>query len=136
MFNQKKEGFDGTTVIAEGVRVQGEFYGDSPMVIDGIVHGSVSTPKSIEVGSSAEIEADVKAGSMIVGGRIKGNVIAHDRLELLSGGRIDGDVVTRSLIVAEGAILNGRCTMNPTTAQELIEDIQTPKPKPSRERLA
>ncbi len=138
MFNQKKEGYEGTTIIAEGVRVQGEFKGDGPMVIDGDVHGSITTTQNIDVGANATIEADIKAGSMVVAGKIKGNVTAHDRLELTTGGRIDGDVITRVLVIAEGAILNGRCTMNAVVAEEEMEEeeMEVPKAKPSRERLA
>ncbi len=111
MFNQKKEGFEGTTIIAEGVRVQGDFRGEGPMIIDGIVQGTISTVAAIEVGPSAAIEADINAGSMVVAGKIKGNIIAKERLELLSGSHIEGDVVTRTLIISEGAILNGHCAM-------------------------
>ncbi len=136
MFNNKKEGYEGTTVIAEGVNVQGEFRGDGPMIIDGTMQGTISTSKNIDVGANADIEADIKAGSMVVAGKIKGNIIAADRLELLTGSRIDGDVTTRSLVIAEGAILNGRCSMNVVATEEAEEKIEIPKAKPSRERIA
>lgn len=112
MFTQKKDGFGGTTVIAEGVELKGDFRGAGPMVIDGTVLGSVSTHASIEVGATAVIEADVTAQSLIIAGTIKGNVIAKDRLELLATARIEGDVTTKVLVIAEGASMNGRCMMN------------------------
>ena len=65
MFNQKKEGFEGTTIIAEGVRVQGEFKGDGPMIIDGVVQGTITTSQNIEVGKSAHVEGNINAGAMI-----------------------------------------------------------------------
>ncbi|MEO8166893.1 MAG: hypothetical protein ABI623_01510, partial [bacterium] len=37
MFTQKDSGFAGATVIAEGVKVEGNFKGEGPMVIDGEV---------------------------------------------------------------------------------------------------
>ena len=111
MFNQKKEENSGTTVIAEGVRLEGEFHGQGPMVIEGSVVGTVSTNASIEVGEKARIEADITAASLVVAGRIKGNVTAAERLELLPTARLDGDIVTGRLIVADGAILNGRCSV-------------------------
>lgn len=112
MFNQKKEGYEGTTVIAEGVRVQGDFRGEGPMIIDGIVQGTIATSQEIEVGPQAVIEADISAGALVVAGKIKGNIVVKDRLELHSGSHVEGDIVTRTLVVGEGAVLNGRCTMS------------------------
>ncbi|PJE75727.1 hypothetical protein COV04_03100 [Candidatus Uhrbacteria bacterium CG10_big_fil_rev_8_21_14_0_10_48_11] len=110
MFTQKEEGFAGATVIAEGVLVEGNFKGEGPMVIDGTVKGTVSTSQSVEVGKSASIEANIKADSVVVGGFVKGNIVAKSRLELLAGSRVEGDIATSTLVVAEGATLNGKCT--------------------------
>lgn len=111
MFTQKQSKFEGTTIIAEGVRVEGNFVGEGSMAIDGIVQGTISTAHNITIGKTAQIEASIKAGSIIVAGHVKGNVMAKDRLELAPSSRIDGDVTTKILIVAEGAILNGKCSM-------------------------
>jgi cytoskeletal protein CcmA (bactofilin family) len=111
MFNSKNGGPTGGTVIAEGVKLQGEFHGSGPMAIDGNVIGAISTDDLIEVGAKAQIEASMTAGSLVVAGKIKGDVTAADRLELLSSARIDGDVSANRLVVAEGAVINGRLTM-------------------------
>jgi cytoskeletal protein CcmA (bactofilin family) len=84
------------------------------MVIDGVVQGTISTGQNIAIGKNAQIEANIKAGSVVVAGRVKGNIIAKDRLELTPGSRVDGDVTTKTLVVAEGAILNGKCSMGGT----------------------
>lgn len=106
--------FEGTTVIAEGVRVEGNFAGESSMVIDGIVQGTISTGQNLNIGKTAKIEANIKAGSIIVAGQVKGNIVAKDRLELTPGSRVEGDISTKTLVVADGAILNGKCMMGGT----------------------
>lgn len=111
MFTQKQSKFEGTTIIAEGVRVEGNFVGEGSMVIDGTVQGTITTSQDVNIGKTAQIEASIKAGSIVVAGHVKGNIIAKDRLELAPGSRVDGDVTTKILVVAEGAILNGKCTM-------------------------
>jgi cytoskeletal protein CcmA (bactofilin family) len=111
MFGAKRDGYQGTTVIAEGVRVEGDFSGAGAMVVDGTVVGTLTTDQHVEVGKNARIEAAVKAGSVTVAGHIRGNVTVRDRLELLTGSRLDGDVAAAVLVVAEGAVLNGRCAM-------------------------
>ncbi|MFA5954280.1 MAG: polymer-forming cytoskeletal protein [Patescibacteria group bacterium] len=121
MFTQKEEGFAGATVIAEGVIVEGNFKGDGPMIIDGTVKGTIATSKSVEIGKSATIEANIKADSVVIGGFVKGNIVAKSRLELLSGSHVEGDIATGTLIVAEGAILNGKCTTGTRTPQDALD---------------
>lgn len=127
MFTQKKEGFEGTTVIAEGVRVEGDFAGVGAMIIDGTVVGTIATDQSVEVGQSARIEANIKAGAVVVAGHIKGNILARERLELLPGSRVEGDISTKTLIIAEGSSLNGKCNMggNETAKQSAKEAKET-----------
>lgn len=112
MFNAKREGSGVATVIAEGVKVEGNFTGDGPMVIDGSVVGVINTNESVEIGQAAHIDANIRASTVVVGGHVKGNIVARERLELLAGSRVDGDVNTKSLIIAEGAMLNGKCSMD------------------------
>lgn len=122
-------------MVAEGVRVEGDFTGVGAMVIDGTVVGTITTDQNIEVGKSARIEASVKAGSVVVAGHIKGNILARERLELLPGSRVDGDVSTKVLVVAESASLNGKCTMgngesnNPSAAKN--QAVVAPKKLPT-----
>lgn len=111
MFTPKPGGYEGMTVIAEGVRVDGDFTGDGTMTIDGAVHGTITTSQAIVVGKTAHIEATLKVGSIVVSGRVRGNIVAKDRVELTAGSRVDGDVTAKTLVVAEGATLNGKCTM-------------------------
>jgi cytoskeletal protein CcmA (bactofilin family) len=48
---------------------------------------------------------------VIVHGTVTGDIQASARLELHATSRIEGDVTAGSLVVQEGAVLNGRCTM-------------------------
>jgi cytoskeletal protein CcmA (bactofilin family) len=82
------------------------------MQIDGLVQGTITAGQTVTVGKNAEIQASIKAAAVIVAGRVKGNVVAKDRVELVAGSRLDGDVTTKTLVVAEGATLNGKCAMN------------------------
>ena len=111
MFSKAQGSFEGTTVIAEGVHVEGNFVGEGSMVIDGVVQGTITTSQNITIGKTAQIEASIKAGSIVVAGRVKGNIVAKDRLELTPGSRVDGDITTKTLVMADGAILNGKCLM-------------------------
>ena len=100
------------TIIAQGVRVEGDFHSQGDVVIDGEVAGSVETKSALTVGETAKIHADVKAKSAVVAGEIVGNIFASEMLELLASSHVKGDVVTGRISVAAGARVNGRISMD------------------------
>lgn len=102
------------TIIAQGVRVDGDFHSQGDVVIDGEVTGSIETAQALTVGERARIHADVTANSANVAGEVKGNIHAKERLELLATSVVEGDVETANLSVASGAVVNGRITMGET----------------------
>lgn len=117
MFNRDKEdpkNFGGT-IIAKGVKVEGDFSSDGDVVIEGEVIGSIKTAGHFEVGSGAKIKADVSAGSAVVAGEIFGNLSVSGKLDLLENSRVCGDVTVEILSVVSGAKINGRVTMNGKT---------------------
>jgi len=101
----------GETIIAQGVRVEGEFHSQGDVVIDGEVAGSVETLSSLTIGETAKIHADVKAKSAVVAGEVVGNIFATEMLELLATSHVKGDIVTGRISVAAGAQVNGKVSM-------------------------
>ncbi|MEI6511396.1 MAG: polymer-forming cytoskeletal protein [Candidatus Uhrbacteria bacterium] len=99
------------TIIAQGVKVEGDFTSTGDVLIDGEVAGTVRTAASLRVGETARISADVTAATAVIAGEIQGNVHIQDRLELLDTSVVHGDVECRVLTVAAGATVNGRVSM-------------------------
>lgn len=102
----------GETVIAQGVRVEGEFSSEGNVTIEGEVSGTVRTAKDLRVGPAARIQADVAAENAVVAGIIHGNVTVTGRLELLESSQVVGDIGAGTLSVAAGAKLSGRISMD------------------------
>ncbi len=100
------------TIIAQGVKVEGDFHSSGDVIIEGEVTGSVQTAKSLTIGESARIHANIEAQSANVAGEVKGNIIAHDRLEILATSSVSGDIQTANLSIASGAQVNGKVTMS------------------------
>lgn len=106
------------TVIAKGVKVDGDFGSDGDVVIDGEVKGNLSATGQLTVGSEAVIRADVKAGSAIVSGTIEGNLTADKRIDLKATARIKGDLVSEMLSVESGARIDGKLSIGGKTQTE------------------
>lgn len=101
----------GETIIAPGVRVEGDFTSQGFVLIDGEVIGSVKTESDLEVGERANISADINAANVNVAGSVKGNLRVGDRLQVTSTAHIAGDISTKVLVVEQGAVINGKITM-------------------------
>jgi len=107
-------GFSGNeAIIAQGVRVEGDFHSQGDVVIDGEVAGTIETQSLLRVGESAKIHADVRASNAVIAGEITGNVYVEEMLELLETSVVKGDIVTGQISVASGAKMNGHVSMDP-----------------------
>ncbi len=120
------------TVIATGVKVEGEVASRGNISVEGEVYGSIKTDQHLRVGAGAKIFANVKAQSAFVSGTISGNIKIKDRLELTESAVIIGDVETKTIIVAEGGTLHGKVEMLSDTKSKEIRatakaDSKNPK---------
>lgn len=122
-----------STLIARGVRVEGEFVSQGDVTIEGEVLGTLSCTGTLVVGVEAKIKADVKANDVIVGGIIEGNISAMRRLELKSGARVTGDVTCEVIAVEAGGCLNGKVTSGkrPSDAHAVNANGKRPDQRPA-----
>jgi cytoskeletal protein CcmA (bactofilin family) len=95
------------SALGPGTIIQGKLSFDTPVRIDGKLSGEVFSSEALIVGSAATL----KVASLIIMGKVKGNIIATERIELLAGGTLEGEVTTPVMHMDEAAIFNGRCTM-------------------------
>ena len=117
---KKEEGLGAETIIANGVKVEGDFASPGNVRIEGIVKGQVKVEGNLVVTESASIEADITAANAIIAGEIHGNVSVGEKLELTDTAKLYGDIFGRVLSVAPGAVLNGRCQVMPEGVRETV----------------
>jgi cytoskeletal protein CcmA (bactofilin family) len=82
--------------------------------IEGLVEGKVECSEELELGKSGRLNGDVHVAKRInFAGQVYGNVTTQGMLRLAEGSTVTGDVRARSLVIEEGASLNGQCAMRP-----------------------
>ncbi len=79
--------------------------------VNGKFEGTLETKGNLTIGQTAIVVADIIGDNIIIGGRVKGKLTAKERLTLLPTAIVEGDLFPAKLNVAEGAILEGRCSM-------------------------
>jgi cytoskeletal protein CcmA (bactofilin family) len=106
----KHEGKLGT-IIGKGTRIEGTITVEGSTRIDGIVSGKLISNDVVTIGTNGEVNADVKANSIIVGGRIKGNLEASEKIEIHAKAELRGDLIAKSLLIEHGAVFHGNSKM-------------------------
>lgn len=102
------------SIIGEGAEFIGDFKLTGIIRIDGKFRGLIQTDGKVLIGESGVVDTDIKAGVVVAGGKITGNIIARERVILLSTCRLYGDIITPKLLIEEGVYFEGKCTVNPS----------------------
>jgi len=95
----------------KGSRVTGQLGFQGPARIDGVVDGEVNCRGTLTIGEGAEVKAKITGQSVIIRGKVEGNVTARERIELLAPARVIGNINAPRLIIAEGVVFDGDCSM-------------------------
>ena len=94
-----------------GSSFKGELEFEDTMRIDGRFNGKIMSKNELIVGESATIEGDVHVGSIAISGTVIGKIVAAQRVEIHRNGKVYSDIDTPALIIEEGAVFQGNCTM-------------------------
>jgi cytoskeletal protein CcmA (bactofilin family) len=124
------------TIIAQGVKVEGDFKSKGNIIIEGMVSGSVKTENDLHVGEKAKISANLTVQNAHIAGEVQGNIKAKEKLELATTSRVYGDIEAKTLIINAGAIFNGKCAMTDESAPANIRaDKKLKKEEDAREKI-
>ena len=97
------------------VEVVGSLRFSDDLLIDGTVEGDISSEGVLSVGQNAVIRAEINTKSVIIHGKVIGNVTVTDRVELKSTAELVGDIQAASLAIEGGAIFIGHSTVGAPT---------------------
>ena len=99
------------TIIGKDTVITGTLDIKGALRVEGPVKGKIICSGCVTIGSTGRVEAEIEAESAIVAGAMKGNVNTSDKIELQAKCEMDGDVRTKSLVIEEGAVFCGACSM-------------------------
>ncbi len=102
--------------LGQGSRVEGKLTFDGSVRIDGQIDGEVHAQETVILGEHAEVTAQIVANTIIVQGRVTGDLTARKRVELKAPASVAGNISTPSLVVHEGVVFEGHCAMGGAAA--------------------
>jgi cytoskeletal protein CcmA (bactofilin family) len=100
-----------TTTLGKETSFDGVLRFKESLKIDGTFEGQIESPGFLYIENGATVKADIKVGSVVVGGVVRGNIEASERLEMLTTGKVFGNIRTAKLNIADGVVFEGKCEM-------------------------
>ena len=95
--------------IGTALTLEGKVISTQDLTIEGTVAGMIELGNhNLMIGSTANIKADLVAGTITIGGTVTGNVTATSIVDLRATGSVEGDITTPRLVMADGAVIKGK----------------------------
>jgi cytoskeletal protein CcmA (bactofilin family) len=105
--------------LGPGTKINGKLHFDGQATIDGEVEGEIVAQAHVTIGQQATIKGKISAASILVQGKIMADVQAEKKLEVQPPGSVIGDVTTQSLVIGDGAVLEGHVSMKKSEGRVL-----------------
>ena len=126
--NSDKKGIEEiTTTLGKSTVFNGTMRFSQSLKIDGRFNGKIISKGFLYIEEGALVKADVKVGSVVIGGIVHGNIEASENLEMLSTGQVFGNIKTAKLRIADGVVFEGKCEM--IKGPETVDIFSTPVEK-------
>jgi cytoskeletal protein CcmA (bactofilin family) len=97
--------------LGPGSKVNGKLLFEGNATIEGEIDGELLVHGNLTVGEHAVIKGKVSATSALIRGKVNADIQTDKKIEIQPPGVVVGDVVTQSLIIGDGALLDGHCSM-------------------------
>ena len=105
--------------LGKGCSVSGKLVFEGPVRIEGHVEGEITAQDALVIGESAVINAQINGTSIVIHGKVTGDVNARKRLEIQAPGKVFGNISVPCLVIHEGVVFEGQCTMGAGDTQRV-----------------
>lgn len=107
-----------SSLVGEEAFFEGKIGFKGTVRIDGTLKGEVESDGTLIIGQKGKVNGTISVGTLICTGCVEGECEAKSRIELKSGAVFNGNIKTPVLVVEEGVIFNGSCTMKKEEEKE------------------
>lgn len=98
--------------VGNGTVLTGETNFQAMLRVDGHLTGRVTSESgTLIIGSTGRVDANILVAAAIINGTINGDIVALEKIELGRSARVIGNIQTPRLVIEDGAIFEGSCTM-------------------------
>ncbi len=113
------------SIIGENSFFQGKFYIQDELQIDGRFEGTALFTDTLVIGKKGKVKSDINANNVMIEGIVIGNIAAKNSIMLLPSARVLGNIKTPELIIQNGVVLEGKCTISSDDLEKSPQELIT-----------
>jgi cytoskeletal protein CcmA (bactofilin family) len=111
-------------LVAAGTVFEGKLRTPGSIRVDGKIIGEITATQNIAIGNSGEVEGNITAKNVTIGGKIKGLAVAQEKLVFETKAIVRGDIRAAKLVIEEGAVFDGKCMMSEKVALPNVMELK------------
>ncbi|HEV2437147.1 MAG TPA: polymer-forming cytoskeletal protein [Verrucomicrobiae bacterium] len=100
-------------VLNSDVEIKGNIKFSGELTLDGKLEGEIHTDGTLQLGDNATINGNINAQSVVVRGKVHGNISVREKIEIKSKAELFGDIRASKLVIEEGVTYVGKTEVNP-----------------------
>lgn len=99
--------------LASDVEIKGNLKFSGELTFEGKLDGEIQTDGVLNLGDTAVVNGNINAQSVVVRGKVNGNITAKEKIDIKSKAELFGDIRAARLTVEEGVTFVGKTEVNP-----------------------
>jgi cytoskeletal protein CcmA (bactofilin family) len=127
---------DVEAILGENTSFEGKMGFEGMARLDGKFDGEIFSGDILIIGETATVNAEINVTSLLIDGKVSGDVSATGKIEINSTGKLYGNITTPTLVIQEGGLFDGTCKMGkgvevapkkvtPIKEKETVEETET-----------
>jgi cytoskeletal protein CcmA (bactofilin family) len=100
-------------VLNSDVDIKGTLKFSGELTFDGKLDGDINSEGTLNLGDNAVIKGNINVNSVIVRGKVTGNVVAREKIDIKAKTELFGDIKAPRLAIEEGVTFVGKTDVNP-----------------------
>lgn len=108
-------------LLEKGCEFEGKLTFEGTVRVNGKFSGEIFSEGTLVVGEGAVVNGKIDVGTILIHGEISGNIKAHDRIEMHAPAVVQSDIVAQTLVIDEGVVFEGSCSMGKRATVHAIE---------------
>ena len=116
-------------VLNSDVEIKGNLKFSGELTFEGKLEGEIQTDGTLNLGDSAVVNGNINAQTVVVRGKITGNIHAKEKIEIKAKTELFGDIRATKLVVEEGVTFVGKTEVNPNKVAPATAPTRPEAPK-------
>ena len=114
-------------VLNSDVEIKGTLKFAGELTFDGKLDGDIASEGTLNLSDNAVIKGNLNVSSVVLRGKINGNVTGREKIEIKAKTEMFGDIQASKLVIEEGVTFVGKCEVNPNK----VAPSASPQPRPA-----